>query len=245
MNIAYEINDPEFGKIPVNVSQRAKRVIFKVRQGVLFVTIGTQNRHSKEKLLHIIEENREALRRLKMRAASRQANATLHPEQSISFPEGEILLEACNWVSKGTLRIAEREPYHLIIYYHEDSDTASPLFQQAATRLIMRMMKNYAMQIFPSMVTQMASLHGLRVKEVRIGHGRGVLGRCTSTGIITISAHVMFLPPHLRQYIICHELAHLTHFNHSKAFHQLCDRYCGGNEKNWRRELLHFTPPIN
>jgi predicted metal-dependent hydrolase len=54
----------------------------------------------------------------------------------------------------------------------------------------------------------------------------------------------MFLPEHLIRYIICHELAHLTHMNHSPEFHALCNQYCDGQEKQLEQQLRQFRFPI-
>lgn len=70
------------------------------------------------------------------------------------------------------------------------------------------------------------------------------LGSCRANGRITLSALLAFLPYDLRDYIIFHELAHLTHFNHTKAFHALCNSYCGGREKEFIAKLKAFHWPI-
>ena len=70
------------------------------------------------------------------------------------------------------------------------------------------------------------------------------LGHCTSKKVIQLSRNLMFMPEDLIRYIICHELAHLTHMNHSPEFHALCDRYTGGHEKDLERQLRQFRFPI-
>ena len=55
---------------------------------------------------------------------------------------------------------------------------------------------------------------------------------------------LVFLPTHLRDYIIYHELAHLSEMNHSPRFHALCDAYCRGNESRYIRELNSFRWPV-
>lgn len=78
--------------------------------------------------------------------------------------------------------------------------------------------------------------------EISTGHRK--LGHCTTKGIISLSYVLMFLPPHLLDYIICHELAHLSEMNHSKKFHALCNQYCNGREKELIAELKQFNWPI-
>jgi len=70
------------------------------------------------------------------------------------------------------------------------------------------------------------------------------LGHCTSKKVIQLSRNLMFMPEELIRYIICHELAHLTHMNHSPQFHALVDEYTGGREKELERQLRQFRFPI-
>ena len=71
------------------------------------------------------------------------------------------------------------------------------------------------------------------------------LGTCNvSTKQIRLSYALLFLPEHLVRYIICHELAHLTHPNHSAAFHALVDTYTDGREADLERQLRAFPWPI-
>ena len=70
------------------------------------------------------------------------------------------------------------------------------------------------------------------------------LGCCSSRGIITLSPRLAFLPLHLADYIIYHELAHLSEMNHSAAFHQICDSYCGGREDEYRAAVKAFDFPV-
>lgn len=70
------------------------------------------------------------------------------------------------------------------------------------------------------------------------------LGSCSSNGIITLSPRLIFLPFDLADYIIFHELAHLSEMNHSAAFHQVCDTYCNGLESELRARVKAFDFPV-
>jgi len=70
------------------------------------------------------------------------------------------------------------------------------------------------------------------------------LGSCSSSGIITLSPRLIFLPLELADYIIYHELAHLSEMNHSAAFHQVCDTYCHGREAEYKARVKAFDFPV-
>lgn len=80
---------------------------------------------------------------------------------------------------------------------------------------------------------------GWDVKETRTS-----LGSCSSRGVITLSPRLIFLPAELSDFVIYHELAHLSEMNHSEAFHELCNRYCGGREAELIRRTKHFRFPV-
>ncbi len=70
------------------------------------------------------------------------------------------------------------------------------------------------------------------------------LGCCSSRGVITLSPRLIFLPEELSDFVIYHELAHLSEMNHSTAFHELCDRYCGGREAELIARIRAFHFPV-
>lgn len=121
----------------------------------------------------------------------------------------------------------------------------NPDIQDRIRRGIEILVRKAAEDFLPERVRENAARLGLRVGRVTIGRGRRKLGHCTGKGDISLSFYLMFLPFHLVDYIIFHELAHLSYMDHSEAFHRLCDVYCGGKEKKWRSELRKFVFPID
>lgn len=97
--------------------------------------------------------------------------------------------------------------------------------------------------LFPR-ATKLAERVGAKPGGWRLSRSARTLGSCRGDGFITLSTYLVFLPPHLRDYIVFHELAHLKEMNHSAAFHRLCDYYCGGRERQWRAELKCFRWPV-
>jgi predicted metal-dependent hydrolase len=62
-------------------------------------------------------------------------------------------------------------------------------------------------------------------------------GSCSSRNNISLNINIAFLPEHLQDYILLHELCHIRHMNHSKAFWSQLDEYCGGRAKEYAKEL--------
>ena len=89
---------------------------------------------------------------------------------------------------------------------------------------------------------EIAKSRGVSPKGWRISKARKrALGTCNSRGVISFSPLLVFLPERLRESIICHELAHLAHFNHSAKFHSLCNSFSlkitGQSEKEHQKAL--------
>jgi predicted metal-dependent hydrolase len=59
---------------------------------------------------------------------------------------------------------------------------------------------------------------GLSVQTLQIRGQKTRWGSCSSKGTISLNYKLLFLPPHLVQYIIIHELCHTVHLNHSPNF---------------------------
>ncbi len=62
-------------------------------------------------------------------------------------------------------------------------------------------------------------------------------GSCSSRDNISLNINMVYLPRHLQDYLLLHELCHIRHKNHSKDFWALLDCYCGGKAKQYAKEL--------
>ncbi|HUH99658.1 MAG TPA: YgjP-like metallopeptidase domain-containing protein [Nitrososphaerales archaeon] len=66
-------------------------------------------------------------------------------------------------------------------------------------------------------------------------------GYCTRSRRLSFSWQLIALPERLRDYIIFHELTHLEHFNHSRAFKRRLAEFCPGYRER-ERELNLVSP---
>ncbi len=55
---------------------------------------------------------------------------------------------------------------------------------------------------------------------------------CSGKGNLSFSWRLICLPPDVREYVIIHELAHLHHMNHSRAFWRQVARHCEDYERH-------------
>ena len=58
--------------------------------------------------------------------------------------------------------------------------------------------------------------------KIRINDAKTQWGSCHPDGRISYSWRLMLAPPEARDYVVAHEVAHLVHNNHSRAFWELC-----------------------
>ena len=63
-------------------------------------------------------------------------------------------------------------------------------------------------------------------------------GSCSSRGTLSFNWRLMLAPPRVLDYVVVHELCHLTHMDHSKAFWGAVERVMPDYKihKNWLRE---------
>lgn len=78
----------------------------------------------------------------------------------------------------------------------------------------------------PGRVAELAALHGFACNRVAIKHNVSNWGSCSSKGNINLNLNLMRLPSELRDYVILHELCHLTYMNHGPEFHALLESVC-------------------
>jgi predicted metal-dependent hydrolase len=101
-----------------------------------------------------------------------------------------------------------------------------------------RQLRTEAAQELPPQLLALAARHGLTVHRVTIRNQRSRWGSCSSRGHITLNFRLMLMPAAVREYILIHELMHLTQPNHSIRFWRLVERACPGfrDAERWLRQ---------
>ena len=106
-------------------------------------------------------------------------------------------------------------------------------------KVLMKKAKEY----LPYRLEYYANLYGYRYEKCRLSHAGTRWGSCSSTRTLSLNIGLMKVPEVLRDYVILHELAHLNHMDHSKAFWA----EVGSHDKNYKlheKRLKMFNPGV-
>ncbi|HHT16537.1 MAG TPA: M48 family metallopeptidase [Papillibacter sp.] len=88
----------------------------------------------------------------------------------------------------------------------------------------------------PPRVAHYSALMGLEPAGITITGARTRFGSCSGKNRLCFSWRLMQYPPEAIDYVVVHELAHIRHKNHSRAFYDLVARYMPDHKT--RRNLL-------
>lgn len=72
----------------------------------------------------------------------------------------------------------------------------------------------------------LAKLMGVEFGKIKTKKAKSYFGLCTHKNDLSFSLMLCFAPRECVRYVVVHELAHITHKNHSKAFWNLVGEFC-------------------
>jgi predicted metal-dependent hydrolase len=109
-----------------------------------------------------------------------------------------------------------------------------------------RWLKAEALRVLEAETRALCATHDLNLTTVSIGDPRGRWGSCSSSGAIRYSWRLILAPAEVLRATVAHEVAHLTHLDHSPAFHAEVTRLYGkapSAERRWLKShgtALHW-----
>lgn len=103
---------------------------------------------------------------------------------------------------------------------------------------IERHLSRLAAKELPARLLELAALHGFTVRRITIRNQRTRWGSCSRNATISLNWRLIQTPPHVRDYIFLHELAHLREMNHSSRFWREVERLCPDykNAERWLKQ---------
>ena len=115
--------------------------------------------------------------------------------------------------------------------------------EQKARDYQKKLLMKKAREYLPYRLEYYAKLYGYSYNKCRLSHANTRWGSCSSNKTISLNIGLMKVPEVLRDYVILHELAHLNHMDHSKAFWA----EVGSHDKNYKvheKKLKNFSPGL-
>jgi predicted metal-dependent hydrolase len=83
--------------------------------------------------------------------------------------------------------------------------------------------KEAARELVLARLSHFNEYYKLTWNRVAIRNQRRCWGSCSAKKNLNFNYKLLFLPEHLRDYVIVHELCHLTHLHHGKDFWDLVE----------------------
>lgn len=186
---------------------------------------------------------------------SRSGEITLKTSKVSEIYIQELLTKKESWIRKQLLHVEKIKPVEIsledeVLLFGEvfsiDIDEAvelRELLQKTKTTDRSKILKCYdsfytvyAKKYLTPRVGHFSNIMKLNYSEIKFRKMRSRWGSCSSRGVITLNTQLIKIDKALVDFIIVHELAHLTHMNHSKKFHSLVEMYIP-NAKMLNREL--------
>ncbi|WP_323845558.1 SprT family zinc-dependent metalloprotease [Microbulbifer magnicolonia] len=106
---------------------------------------------------------------------------------------------------------------------------------------LQRLYQREALTLLSEKSAQLAQRLGLEFSAVRVRRTRSKWGHCSIRGELQYNWLVCLAPEPVVDYLVAHEVSHLQHHNHSRAFWQLVESVCPRYRelRRWLRDNGH------
>ncbi|MCL2707005.1 MAG: M48 family metallopeptidase [Dehalococcoidia bacterium] len=105
-----------------------------------------------------------------------------------------------------------------------------PASAQGTRAIVTAWLRTQAQSIIPPLVAQHSQRMNITYSHVRISTARTRWGSCSLRGTLNFNWKLIMLPVEIIEYVVVHELCHLSEMNHSPNFWKLVEQYC----PDWR-----------
>ena len=120
-----------------------------------------------------------------------------------------FIKEKQDWIYKHYLEMVNKKTNY--------ADSHTPSDKTEDTTLINKH-KKYARKIFAAKVAYYQQFTGGNYTSITIRDQKTRWGSCSGRGTLSFNWRLILAPAEILDYVVVHELCHLTHMNHSKEF---------------------------
>lgn len=170
---------------------------------------------------------------------AREANQV----EKIGWVDGENLLYLGNDIQ---LNITQGSSNKALVF---DQNTLKAIALQpnnhaVVARKVIAWYKKQAAIDFARRLEILAAKLGVPTPPLTLSNAQSRWGSCNSRGEVRLSWRLLQAPPHIINYVICHELAHLKQMNHSPKFYAVVEQLFP-HYKAAEKELKMLSPQLH
>lgn len=228
--------DKMLGLITVRTNARARRIIMRPQVDGVQVTVPprTTERLLTDTLNHFRQRLRA--RQLEIQKVAEE-KGTDSSRIDLNFRLETDLISIA--LERGTRKdfYLRTEQGRTVIVCPPDTDFNEPTRQEWLHRVVERALRLQAERVLPERLRALSVLHNLPFNTCKVNVSKGRWGSCSGRRDISLSCYLALLPPHLREYVMLHELCHTREMNHGPRFWALLDNLTDGKAKALRKEL--------
>jgi predicted metal-dependent hydrolase len=161
----------------------------------------------------------------------------------IEWIDGEHLLYLGSDIQ---LSISQNSSNKALIFDQNTLFIASPQANNHAVlgRKVIQWYKKQAALDFSRRLEILAAKLGVATPPLTLSNAQSRWGSCNSRGEVRLNWRLLQAPPHIINYVICHELAHLKQMNHSAKFWAVVEQLFP-NYKAAEKELKILSPHLH
>lgn len=167
-----------------------------------------------------------------IRAKKKTVSIHVKPGQTISvrapLKTSSRFIDACvdersAWISEQLKRLSDK------ILLPKITEKDKPMIKKAILNKVQYYLRDY---------------HGMRPRRIYVRYGTSRWGSCSGLGNISLNGYLYYLPESLFEYVLWHELTHLSHMNHSPLFWIALSEKVP-RPKSFRKILATYSIPEN
>lgn len=233
MPIVGEINHQQLGRVIISIRSNSRRASARWRNGLVYLNIPLRLR---------LPEINKLLDQFAPKLLACRPSLRYTAPMELKFSGVNFHIRRQNFTP--TQILTKISTSLCVLEIGNDIDLDSDTATRTVSKIICHIAHRIAPKIIIPRAHYLADKLGCHPSKWKISRGFRTLGCCSSCGEISLSYAILFLPEELRDYIICHELAHLSEMNHSPRFHALLNSYLDGREAILTARLRQFQWPV-
>lgn len=152
------------------------------------------------------------------------------------YGDGSVVVTTPRWIGKRLVEkfVVGKTQWILEKLQHMSTRPKKMLDTRSAKEYAQN--KKKALAVVERRLKYFNEIYNYSYKSISIRNQKTRWGSCSRQGTLSFNYKIVFLPEHLADYVIVHELCHLKEMNHSKKFWDLMAKTMP-NHRARRREL--------